>query len=63
MRWPWSKVKQGQGFFVPCLDTEATKKAGLTAALRNRVFNAQAHVGIRDGRMGVLFSRGTLRRS
>jgi len=63
VRWPWSKVKQGQVFFVPCLDTEAVKKKGLSEALKSRVFNAHAHIGIRDGRMGVMFYRGTPRRS
>lgn len=63
VRWPWSKVKQGQGFFVPCLDTEAVKKEGLSMALRSRVFNAQAQTGIRNGRMGVMFYRGMIRRT
>ena len=57
VHWPWSKVKTGQGFFVPCLDTEAVKKEGLSMALRSRVFNAKARVGIKDGRIGVWFSR------
>lgn len=57
MRWPWSKVKTGQGFFVPCLDTEAVKKKGLSEALKSRVFNAKARVGIRRGLIGVWFCR------
>lgn len=57
VRWPWSKVKNGQGFFVPCLDTEAVKKKGLSEALKSRVFNSKARVGILRGRMGVWFFR------
>jgi hypothetical protein len=55
--WPWSKVKTGEGFFAPSLDTEATKKEGLSAALRSRVFNAKARVGIQQGLIGVWFYR------
>ena len=57
VHWPWSKVKTGQGFFVPCLDTEAVRKKGLSEALKSRVFNAKTRVGIKDGRIGVWFSR------
>ena len=54
---PWERTNPGQGFFVPCLDTEAVKKKGLSEALKSRVFNAKARVGIKDGRIGVWFSR------
>lgn len=57
VRWPWSKVKTGQGFFVPCLDTEAVKKEGLSMALKSRVFNAKARVGMLRGLIGVWFYR------
>ncbi len=26
LRLPWEKVEKGQGFFIPCLDTEAMKE-------------------------------------
>lgn len=55
--WPWSKVRNGQGFFVPCLDPEAVKMEGLTSALHHRIFNAGASIGIQRGLIGVIFYR------
>ena len=55
MRYPWKRLKRGQGFFVPCLDTEAVKADGLQQALRYRLFIAKARVGIKDGLIGVFF--------
>ena len=49
---PWSRVNKGQGFFVPCLNTEEVRQAGLAEALRHRIFTAKAKVGIRNGLMG-----------
>jgi hypothetical protein len=54
---PWSKLKKGQGFFIPCLDTDAVRQAGLTAALHAKVLNAKAFVGVKQRRLGVLFLR------
>jgi hypothetical protein len=54
---PWLSVDKGKGFFVPCLNTEEIRDAGLKEALRNRVFDAKAKVGIRQGLMGVWFFR------
>ena len=55
--WPWAKVERGQGFFVPCLDPDPIRVEGLNKALEVRIFNPQARVGIKDGRIGVLFYR------
>ena len=56
--WPWHKVEQGQGFFIPCLDPEPLRMEGLNEALRARVFNAHAVDGVYAGRYGLLFFRG-----
>ena len=57
IRYPWSKVEKGQGFFVPCLDTEAIKREGLNKALSLRLFDARATPCIIEGRVGVWFYR------
>jgi len=57
VRYPWKSVEKGQGFFVPCLDTETVKADGLQQALRYRIFNAKAQVGIMNKRVGVWFYR------
>ena len=56
VKFPWSRVEVGQGFFVPCLDTAATVRKGLQEAIRHRV-RAKATPGIRRGLLGVLFVR------
>ena len=55
--YPWASTKQGQGFFIPCLDVYAIKEEGLQEALRHRVFNAKAQVGVKAGLVGVWFFR------
>ena len=55
--YPWPTLERGHGFFVPCLDTEYVKKEGLLAAAHSRIY-AKAFVGIKDGKLGVLFVRG-----
>jgi hypothetical protein len=47
----------GQGFFIPCLNTAEMRKFGLSQALQQRVFQAKAHVAVRDGLIGVWFFR------
>jgi hypothetical protein len=47
----------GQGFFIPCLNTDEMRKFGLSQALQQRVFQAKAHVAVRDGLIGVWFFR------
>lgn len=53
---PWEKLEPGQGFFVPCLDAEKVIALGLRDALSLRI-KANAIPGIRNGFMGVWFSR------
>lgn len=57
INYPWSRLERGQGFFVPCLDTQAVKADGLQQALRYRLFDARARVGVKDGLIGVWFFR------
>ena len=57
VQYPWKRLERGQGFFVPCLDTEAVKADGLHKALGHRLFDAKAKVGIRQGLIGVYFYR------
>jgi hypothetical protein len=57
VRYPWTKLERGQGFFVPCLDPEAVKEDGLKKAVFLHMFDAHAKVGIRGGLMGVWFYR------
>jgi hypothetical protein len=56
---PWRSVDRKHGFFVPCLNTEDVRQAGLKEALRCRVFDAQASIRIKDGKLGVWFYRAT----
>ena len=53
--YPWKQLERGQGFFVPCLDTETIKTEGLQQALKYRLFYAKARVGVKNGLIGVLF--------
>lgn len=55
--YPWTEVEKGQGFFVPALDLEAEREAGLRAAVKVRVLDARATYCLRDGLIGVLFHR------
>jgi hypothetical protein len=57
VHYPWTKVERGQGFFVPCLDTEAVREDGLKQAVFLHLLDAQAKVGIRGGLSGVWFYR------
>ena len=53
--YPWKRLERGQGFCIPCLDTEAVRIEGLQQALKHRLFYAKAKVGIKNGLTGVLF--------
>ena len=57
VQYPWDKTEKGQGFFIPCLDLEATREAGLKAALKHRRFDALAYPALRRGLIGVWFYR------
>ncbi len=54
IRYPWTKLKPGEGFFVPGLDVQKIKERGLMAALPLRI-RAQAVIGIREKKIGVWF--------
>lgn len=54
---PWQSVKTGQGFFVPCVNTDEVRLAGLNEALRHRIVNAKAYPAIRNGLSGIWFYR------
>jgi hypothetical protein len=54
---PWDRLDRGQGFFVPALDLDAMREAGLLAAVPLRLKDARATYGIKDGQLGVLFYR------
>jgi hypothetical protein len=54
---PWSRLEKGQGFFVPCINMEEIRMAGLNEALRQRIFGAHAYCAIMNGRSGVWFYR------
>jgi hypothetical protein len=56
IRYPWKQLEKGQGFFVPCLDTEKTIEEGIKAAVAAKVM-AKFMVGIKERRLGVLFLR------
>ena len=56
-RFPWARLKKGEGFFIPCLNTAKVRKAGLNAALPLRIFDAKAYPAVKDGLIGVWFFR------
>lgn len=55
--YPWQQLEKGQAFFVPCLDTQAIREDGLRKALGFRLYDARATVGIKYGKLGVIFFR------
>jgi hypothetical protein len=57
IQFPWTKVEKGQGFFVPCLDTDAVRELGLKKATLSRILDARAIAGIQNGFTGVWFYR------
>ena len=56
IRYPWTKLKPGEGFFVPALNLEKARELGLRAAVSVRM-KGQAVFGIKDGLIGVWFYR------
>ena len=56
-RYPWLRVKRGEGFFIPCIATDKVRQAGLNAALSLRIFDAKAYPAIHKGMSGVWFYR------
>jgi len=63
IRFPWSKTEKGQGFFVPCLDTQLIKETGLRQAVSQRLLDARAVPGLYTGVIGVWFYRPAPARS
>jgi hypothetical protein len=57
INYPWESTEKDEGFFVPCLDTQAVKEEGLQEALRHRIFNAKAKIGTKHQKLGVWFYR------
>ena len=57
IQFPWTKIEKGQGFFIPCLDTDEVREVGLRKAVLCRVLDARAITGIHEGFTGVMFYR------
>lgn len=57
MKLPWKTLEKGQGFFIPALDLDPVREAGLVEAVKARVLDAEALYCIHDGLVGVLFYR------
>lgn len=57
LHFPWETTEKGQGFFIPCLDTQAVREQGLKEAIKKRILDARAYAGIRNGQLGVWFFR------
>lgn len=56
VHFPWLDTPVKGGFFVPSLKLEETKALGLRAAVYHKV-KAKADFGVKDGKLGVWFSR------
>lgn len=59
MKLPWKTLEKGQGFFIPALDLDPVREAGLVDAVKHRVVDAHAMYCIHQGMVGVLFYRHT----
>ena len=57
IHYPWEQTEKGQGFFIPCLDTDTVREAGLKRAVQLRLLDAKATVCIRNNLIGVWFYR------
>ena len=56
IRYPWTKLQKGEGFFVPALNLKKARELGLRAAVSVRI-QGQAMFVIKDGLIGVWFYR------
>lgn len=56
-RFPWEQLERGQGFFIPALDLDAMREAGLRAAVPLKLKDARALPCIHRGLIGLLFFR------
>lgn len=58
IHYPWLTTPPSGAFFVPTLKLEEVKADGLKAAVYNQV-RGKAEFGILNGKIGVLFRRGS----
>lgn len=56
VHYPWQEMQKHEQIFVPTLKLEHTKQEGLKAALHHNIIG-KAEFGIKDGKIGVLFTR------
>lgn len=57
-QYPWSKLKKGEGFFIPSLNPEKTIREARDSAFEyDYKLRIEWRVGRRDGLYGVLFIR------
>lgn len=56
VKYPWTHLKPGDGFFVPTLMLEKTREEGLRASIPHRI-RVDAKFVIKDGFIGVWFQR------
>jgi hypothetical protein len=56
VHYPWSTTPPQGVFFVPTLKLDDTKQDGLSAALHYGMIG-KAEFGIREGKIGILFTR------
>lgn len=56
MYYPWTAMRKQEQIFVPTLKLEQTKQEGLKAALHHGIIG-KAEIGVKDGKLGVLFTR------
>ena len=57
-QYPWSKLKKGEGFFIPSLNPDKTIREARDAAFEcDYRMRIEWRVGRRDGLFGVLFIR------
>lgn len=61
IKYPWLDLPPYGGFFVPSLNLAKTREEGLKEALRYRI-DAKAEPAIKDGKFGILFTVGAMRR-
>lgn len=54
--YPWTILREREGFFVPGLNVEKIRERGLMSALPFR-YPVKATIGIKDGKLGVWFTR------
>jgi hypothetical protein len=56
VHYPWEATPLKGGFFVPTLALDKTRIDGLRAAIYNRM-KGKAEYGVKDGKLGVWFTR------